>query len=359
MKTITALNYDASSTRWLHIKQENKLFKNKLEFLFFSFFFFFFFFNRIHTAYKLLIKVSENLTKKNVTFFPISQMGILRTKQTLSFLILLNFSSLVFTTDNTNVVYKGCSEQKLGQQSSVNLQTLLSSLVAASGQKTFAATTTGDGQNAVTGVYQCRGDLSASDCYLCISKIPSKISKLCGDVAAARIQLNGCYLRYEVVGFRQVPQTQLLYKVCGSKKVNDGVGFEAKRDSAFGMVENGVKSGNLFYTGSYSSLYVLGQCESSLGNDDCGNCVKSAEEQAKLECGDSISAQIYLFSCFISYSFYPNGVSTTSSSSGSGGNPHTERTVALAVGGVAAFGFLIVCLMFLKSVLKKRNHGKY
>lgn len=286
-------------------------------------------------------------------------MGILRTKQTLSFLILLNFSSLVFTTDNTNVVYKGCSEQKLGQQSSENLQTLLSSLVAASGQKTFAATTTGDGQNAVTGVYQCRGDLSASDCYLCISKIPSKISKLCGDVAAARIQLNGCYLRYEVVGFRQVPQTQLLYKVCGSKKVNDGVGFEAKRDSAFGMVENGVKSGNLFYTGSYSSLYVLGQCESSLGNDDCGNCVKSAEEQAKLECGDSISAQIYLFSCFISYSFYPNGVSTTSSSSGSGGNPHTERTVALAVGGVAAFGFLIVCLMFLKSVLKKRNHGKY
>ncbi|KAK2363887.1 F-box/FBD/LRR-repeat protein [Trifolium repens] len=40
------------------------------------------------------------------------------------------------------------------------------------------------------------------------------------------------------------------------------------------------------------------------------------------------------------------------------GNPHTERTVALAVGGVAALGFFIVCLMFLKSVLKKKG-GKY
>ncbi|CAI8614392.1 unnamed protein product [Vicia faba] len=285
-------------------------------------------------------------------------MGILTPKQTLSFLILLNLlnlSSLVFTADNTNVVYKGCSQQKLQQQSSQNLQSLLSSLVSASGQKTFAATTTGD----VTGAYQCRGDLSTSDCYLCVSKIPSKISKLCGNVAAVRIQLSGCYLRYEVVGFKQVPMTQFLYKVCGSRKVDDGVGFEAKRDSAFGMVESGVKSGgSLFYTGSYMSLYVLGQCEGSLGNNDCSDCVKSAQEQAKLECGDSTSAQIYLYSCFISYSFYPNGVSGSPSSSGSGGNPHTERTVALAVGGVAGFGFLIVCLMFLKSVLKKRGIKK-
>ncbi|XP_027188047.1 plasmodesmata-located protein 1-like isoform X2 [Cicer arietinum] len=290
-------------------------------------------------------------------------MGILTRKETLSFLILFKLFVLIFGSDNTNVVYKGCSEQKLGQQSSQNLQSLLSSLVSASGQKTFAATTTGDGQNAITGVYQCRGDLSTSDCYLCVSKIPNKLNKLCGgDVAAARIQLSGCYLRYEVAGFKQEPQTQLLYKVCGSKKVKDGgVGFEEKRDSAFGMVENGVKSGgSLFYTGNYMSLYVLGQCEGNLGNDDCGDCVKSAQEQAKLVCGDSISAQIYLFSCFVSYSFYPNGAPSmsSSSSSSSGGNPHAERTVALAVGGVAAIGFLIVCLMFLKSVFKKRS-GKY
>ncbi|CAL5193849.1 unnamed protein product [Lathyrus oleraceus] len=222
-------------------------------------------------------------------------MDILTTKQTLSFLILLNLLTLIFTADNTNVVYKGCSQQKIHQQSSQNLQSLISSLVPASAQKMFAATTTGD----VTGAYQYqhRGNLSTSDCYLCVSKITSKISNLCGKVTVVRIQLSGCYLRYEVVGFKQVPMNQFLYKVCGLRKVDDGVGFEAKMDFAFGMGENDSKNGRIsFYTRSYMSLYVLGHCECSLGINDCSDCVKSAEEQVKLECGDSISAQINLFS---------------------------------------------------------------
>ncbi|RDX71072.1 Cysteine-rich repeat secretory protein 3, partial [Mucuna pruriens] len=257
--------------------------------------------------------------------------------------------------DNTNLIYKGCADQKLQDPSS--LKPLLASLVAESGQKGFAATT----QNALTGAYQCRGDLSNSDCYSCVSQIPGMLERLCGDVAAARVQLSGCYLRYEVVGFKQVPATQLLYKVCGSRKVVDGGGFEARRDSAFGMVENGVQSGGgLFYTGSYQSLYVLGQCEGDLGNADCGACVQSAAEQAKVQCGDSISAQVYLQNCYISYSFYPNGVPTSDSSSPGGeGHEHAEKTVALAVGGVAALGFLIVCMLFLKSVLKKRSGKRW
>ncbi|KAK7245322.1 hypothetical protein RIF29_40162 [Crotalaria pallida] len=264
----------------------------------------------------------------------------------------------------TNLIYKGCAEQKVPDPSGIysqNLKSLLSSLLSQSSQKSFAATTSGDGAGgtAIAGAYQCRGDLTNSDCYACVSKIPDMVGSLCGgDVAAARVQLSGCYLRYQVVGFKQVPQTQLLYKVCGSKKVRDGADFESKRDSAFGMVENGVKSSgnNLFYTGSFQSLYVLGQCEGDLENDDCGACVKSAEDLAKAQCGDSISAQVYLQGCFISYSFYPNGVPTVTSSSG--GHQHTNRTVALAVGGFAVLGFLIVCLLFLKSALKKKG-GKH
>ncbi|RDX90301.1 Cysteine-rich repeat secretory protein 56, partial [Mucuna pruriens] len=257
--------------------------------------------------------------------------------------------------DNTSLVYKGCADEKLQDPSGIyseNLQSLLDSLVSQSGKKAFSTTTSGEGQNVMMGLYQCRGDLSNADCYNCVSKIPDMLDKLCGKVVAARIHLIGCYLRYEVVGFKQVPETQLLYKVCGAKKESYDDGFEERRDSAFGMVESGVKNGgNLFYTGSYQSLYVLGQCEGDLAKDDCGDCVKSAEDQAKAECGDSVSAQIYLHKCFISYSFY----SKMSSSPGSLKQQDTQKTIALAVGGVAALGFLIVCLLFLKSVLKKRS----
>ncbi|KAK7345730.1 hypothetical protein VNO77_16340 [Canavalia gladiata] len=259
--------------------------------------------------------------------------------------------------DNTNLVYKGCANQNLHDPSQ-NLKTLLVSLVTQSEQKNFFTTTSGDDRNVMMGLYQCRGDLSNTACYNCVSKIPDMLDRLCGKVVAARIQLIGCFLRYEVVGFKQVPETQLLYKVCGSKQGSDDDddGFEERRDTAFGMVENGVKSGgNMFYSGTYQSLYVLGQCEGDLANDDCGDCVKSAEDQAKSECGDSVSAQIYLHKCFISYSYYPKGVSSLSSSPGSAGQQHAQRTIALAVGGFAALGFLVVCLLFLKSVFKKKD----
>lgn len=144
--------------------------------------------------------------------------------------------------------------------------------------------------------------------------------KLCGRAIAARIQLSGCYLRYEVVGFKQVSDTELLYKACGSRQASAN-GFEQKRDTAFGMVESGIKSdgaeaGGLFYTGSYESVYVLGQCEGDLSGDSCVDCVKGAVDRAKTECGDSISAQVYLQKCYISYSYYPDGVPSMSSASG-------------------------------------------
>lgn len=225
--------------------------------------------------------------------------------------IIVFFPLLTTSADYTNLVYKGCANQKFEDPSGIfseNLKSLFESLVPQSSQKTFSNATSGNGQNAITGWYQCRGDLTNTQCYDCVSKIPNMANKLCGKTIAARVQLAGCYLRYELAGFKQVSDTELLYKTCGSIKAS-GSGFEEKRNSAFDMMEDGVKSGSsLFYTGSYQSVYVLGQCEGDLGTDDCGDCVKSAVQSVTSECGDSISGQIYLHKCFISYSYYPNGV---------------------------------------------------
>ncbi|PON44367.1 Gnk2-like domain containing protein [Parasponia andersonii] len=293
-------------------------------------------------------------------------MGFLTDQPSLVLLSLFFFGLFPLATtgaDYTKLVYKGCADQKFQDPSgfySQNLKSLYNSLVSQSGQKPFSTTTSGDGQNAITGWYQCRGDLTTAQCYDCVSKIPDMAAKLCDRAVAARVQLLGCYLRYEISGFKQVSDTELLYKMCGSIRA-EGTGFEARRDTAFGMVEDGVKSGSsLFYTGTYQSVYVLGQCEGDLEPSDCGDCVKNAVQKATSECGDSISGQIYLQKCYLSYSYYPNGVPGISSSTtdkGTGQN-HTQRTVAIAVGGIAALGFLIVCLLFVRSVMKKRG-GKH
>ncbi|XWS31369.1 hypothetical protein CRYUN_Cryun23aG0070300 [Craigia yunnanensis] len=245
--------------------------------------------------------------------------------------ICLGFFPFVATAaDYTTLVFKGCADQKFQDPSGVylqNLKSLMSTLVSQSSQKTFSNTTYGQDPNAITGLYQCRGDLTTSQCYSCVSKIPKISDKLCGQAVAARVQLSGCYLRYQIVGFKEVPETEFLYKVCGTSQAS-GTDFESRRDTAFNMTEDGVKSGSsLFYTGDYQSVYVLGQCEGDLATSDCGDCVNSAFETAKDDCGDSISGQVYLHKCYISYSYYPRRVPTISSPSGKAGEKGVEKEI--------------------------------
>ncbi|KAL7172651.1 hypothetical protein ACSBR2_032182 [Camellia fascicularis] len=275
----------------------------------------------------------------------------------LSLLLTITPSS---SSDLTTLVYKGCADQKFQDPSGIysqTLKTLFDTLKSQSSTAKFYKTTAGDSQSAILGLFQCRGDLSNSDCNNCVSKLPEMSQKLCGNTIAARIQLTGCYLRYEVSGFKQVSGTELLYKVCGSTQAS-GTGFGDRLDTALGEIEKGVEGGssNGFYTGSYESVFVLGQCEGDLGNGDCVDCVKSAVGRVRSECGNSISGQVYLQKCYVSYTYYPNGV-PTQSLSGTGQNPqNTQRTVAIVVGGVAGFGLGIACLLFLKSAFKKREN---
>ncbi|KAF8392136.1 hypothetical protein HHK36_022478 [Tetracentron sinense] len=260
--------------------------------------------------------------------------------------------SVKTASDYTTLVYKGCANQTFTDPTGVYSQTLsalFTSLISQSSKYKFFKTTSNGGQTTISGLFQCRGDLSNVDCYNCVSRIPEMSNSLCGNTIAARIQLLGCYILYENSGFPQISGLELLYKTCSSSQAV-GSGFEERRDSAFSAVESGVVSSNGFYTTSYESMYVLAQCEGDLGTSDCGECVKTAVQRAQVECGSSISGQAYLDRCYVTYSYYPNGVSKKSFS---GTGQSTEKTIAIVMGGAAAVGFGVVCLMFLRSMMKK------
>ncbi|RVW20961.1 Cysteine-rich repeat secretory protein 3 [Vitis vinifera] len=201
-------------------------------------------------------------------------------------------------TDYTALVYKGCAEQALSDPNAGQaLSALFGSLVSQSTKAKFFKTTSGTGQTSITGLFQ--------------------------------IQLYGCYILYEVAGFAQISGMKMLYKTCSATNVA-GSGFEERRDTAFHPWKVA--------------------CE----------CVKSAVQRAQVECGSSISGQIYLHKCFISYSYYPNGVprrssSDSSSSSSSGTRQTTGKTVAIIVGGAAALGFVVICMLFARNLMKKHE----
>ncbi|KAL9240272.1 hypothetical protein vseg_014512 [Gypsophila vaccaria] len=276
----------------------------------------------------------------------------------LIFFLCITISKSSSPPDYTTLVYKGCAKQALSDPTGAfaqSLSTLTQTLIQQSSRSKFYKTTAGGPQSTISGLFQCRGDLSSGDCYSCVSKLPQISDTLCGKVVASRIQLIGCYMLYEVSGFTQISGLQMLFKVCSPTNVA-GPGFEMRRDTALQVMQNGLVNG--FYSTTYQGVYVLGQCQGDLGSSDCGQCVKSAVEKAQVECGSSLSGQVYLHKCFISYGYYPNGVPTKSfgySSSGysSGSGQNTGKTVAIIVGGTAGVGFLVIMALFVRGLKKK------
>ncbi|GFP85396.1 cysteine-rich repeat secretory protein 3 [Phtheirospermum japonicum] len=276
-------------------------------------------------------------------------------------LTLVTFLTRTSSSDYTTLVFKGCADKNFQDFNALHRQTikhLLDTLITQSSAAKFYNTTSDGGAAAVDGLFQCRGDLSNGDCETCVAKASSMASKLCKQAIAARIQLNGCYIGYQISGFRQAGRTDLLYRICGSDRAS-GSGFGDRLDVALGGIVKGLESGNNvgFYAGGYQSVYVLGQCEGDLSGGDCVDCVKNAIDRAKSECGSSISAQLYFQECYISYTYYPNGVKSNQKSlSSSGTGKSTQKTVAIVMGGLVGLGLVMSCLLYTKSAFKKKTH---
>ncbi|KAJ9565001.1 hypothetical protein OSB04_000967 [Centaurea solstitialis] len=287
------------------------------------------------------------------------------------FILLFIFISSSFAA-LTDFIYKGCANQKFQDPiQSQNLKSLYTTLISQSSTSNFYKTATGG----ITGLYQCRGDLSAANCHACVEKTPQTVERVCsgGDAIAARVQLDGCYLRYEVAGFPAASSTDLLFKQCGSNRAS-GSGFDERLEAALSQIEKGVGGdGKGYYAGEYQSVYVMGQCEGDLGNGECVNCVKTAAEKGRSECGSSISGHVFLQQCYISYTYYPNGVpgsgtgggggggggiatgATETGGSGGGRRHDTQKLVAIVIGGLAGLFLGIAFLMVLRSAFKKKK----
>ncbi|KAL6212950.1 hypothetical protein ACLB2K_018165 [Fragaria x ananassa] len=239
---------------------------------------------------------------------------------------------------HTSLVFNACSKNMFPNNVyPENLKPLMDSLVSNSALMTFFATTaaSSDGTNGIN-------DLSPAECNTCVSKIPPLL---------ARVQLRGCYLRYEIADAKPFEATEFIFKRCDVYQAKAGA-LGKKRDTAFGILENNVKNSTSngvctsgFYTGSYDTVGVSGQCEGSLVNQDCLACLQSASQKAKTECGDSISGQIYLNKCYISYN--------TSSNGNANGVPYSRKVGAgfgreMRLKEVAIiFGILVVWATFV------------
>ncbi|KAF9670163.1 hypothetical protein SADUNF_Sadunf13G0040000 [Salix dunnii] len=257
--------------------------------------------------------------------------------------------SVTCSSDFTTLVYKKCSNRTYTGASteshSQTLSSLFQELLPRSSTSKFNKTTAGDENIGISAFFQCRNDLSNDECYHCVNTIPKVSNSLCKQALAARVHLDGCYLKYETDGPVEEPSThELLHKTCSERMV-EGDGFEEAKHAAFAAMESGVVSEGGFYETNYENLHAMAQCQGDLRGCDCGECVSAAIQVAEEKCGHSVSSQVYLDECFMSYTYYPDHGRQDDSypEKESEFEKNTGRTVAIVLGGAAVLvlGFIL------------------
>ncbi|XP_039144298.1 plasmodesmata-located protein 6-like isoform X3 [Dioscorea cayenensis subsp. rotundata] len=278
--------------------------------------------------------------------------------------------------DPTAFVYAGCSQLKYtpGSPYEFNVDSILSSISTSSPLTSFSNFTASNASpsSPAYGLYQCRGDLSLSDCQSCIHSSLSQLSALCPSAVGAALQLQGCYFRYGNESFLGVLDTTLVYKKCGQALSINGVydpNMLSMREAALSQLQQGGGGGGFpvsssYRTGGAVNFQAISQCVGDINAKECGDCVSAAIVQLKSSCSFAVSGDVYLGKCYAR--FWSSGDYGRMSNGGGGGgiggggggggaNDDASKNWAIVIGIVAG---VILIIVFLSFIRKSASGGK-
>uniref|UniRef100_A0A453RA14 Gnk2-homologous domain-containing protein n=1 Tax=Aegilops tauschii subsp. strangulata TaxID=200361 RepID=A0A453RA14_AEGTS len=203
--------------------------------------------------------------------------------------------------DYTAFVYAGCSQARYdaGTQYAADVDAVLSTLTDTAASTPYANYTPPSGAaTGLVGLYQCRSDLPAAVCGVCVKASASKLSSLCNSAAGGAVQLRACFVRYGNDSFLGKPDNTVLFKKCGGESGDAGVA--ALRDAALGALQaaSSPAADGSYRAGAAGYVQAMSQCVGDLGAKACTDCVSVAASQLKAGCGDASAGEVYLGKCY-------------------------------------------------------------
>ncbi|KAH7373761.1 hypothetical protein KP509_17G073600 [Ceratopteris richardii] len=218
--------------------------------------------------------------------------------------------------------YIGClrNTTSLSITFSQNLRTALSNFtVLSSGGTRYAINIVGSpGQDRVYAVFQWRGDLSREFCQECVKNATTRLpQKNCPLSIEARMQLDGCFLRYGNSSFFDL-DTNFVQGYCYAK-TSDPLALTAISNLMQNVTSLAPKRGG-FASAILNQEYALAQCLGYLNESECSTCL--ANTPYRTVCDSTLGEQVHLGSCFYRYEPYlffqtEGSPSPTSSNQGS------------------------------------------
>lgn len=202
----------------------------------------------------------------------------------------------------------------------------------------------------VYGLFQCRGDLSNSDCHDCVVHAVSQLGSLCVGTSGGALQLEGCFVKYDNISFLGVADKAVVAKKCGPPVGGYDSDSLTRRDAVMAYLAGG---GQYFRVGGSGRVQGMSQCTQDLSMGACQDCLSEAIGRLKSDCGGSAWGDMFLAKCYVRYSEHGYN-----SRSGDNNNDDTEKTLAIIIGLIAGVAVIIVLLSALSKLCDKKGGGK-
>ncbi|KAL3631412.1 hypothetical protein CASFOL_024396 [Castilleja foliolosa] len=237
-------------------------------------------------------------------------LGKLNMNTTLSFtfivIVLLIVANPACSSNSLeSFIYVGCTQLKYNPSTPFesNLNSILASLVnsaAISNFNNFKISLPGSSQGDVLyGLFQCRGDLSNSDCHDCVANAVSRLGTYCVGTSGGALQLEGCFVKYDNTSFLGGQDKAVVSSKCGPSGYADQ--SLNRRDAVLAYLSAG-GGGQYFRVGGSGNVQGMAQCVQDLSMSECQDCLSEAIQRLKSsQCGGSWG-DMFLAKCYARYS---------------------------------------------------------
>ncbi|XP_044492587.1 plasmodesmata-located protein 6-like [Mangifera indica] len=270
-------------------------------------------------------------------------------------ILCLTFSLLPTSSSSAvdTLVFGGCSQLKYAQgspyENSVN--SMLTSLVNSATFTTYNNFTipSSTSQDALYGLFQCRGDLNNADCGRCVANAVSQLGNMCANSCGGALQLDGCFVKYDNTTFLGVEDKTVLVNKCGPSIAYDSDAL-TRRDALLGFLAASDGSYKPYRVAGSGDVAGVAQCVGDLSASQCQDCLSDAIGRLKTDCGASKWGNMYLAKCYALYSKGGDQSNGGDDNNHDNNDDESEKTLAILIGAFAGVALLIVLLFFLIEV---------
>ncbi|KAK7314055.1 hypothetical protein VNO77_39263 [Canavalia gladiata] len=268
----------------------------------------------------------------------------------LAFFLLLSFKPLITKAQTPIYVGSNCqntTERPLSSAYQTNLNSILSwiSYDAATGKgynhKSIGSNINGD--DAVYGLYDCRGDVVGYLCQFCVSTAIREAPQRCPNRVSAMVWYDFCIIRYSNENFFGKVLTYPTWNAVGNKIISNLTEIQKGEDFMRSLIRKAtVETNQLFYMDGFNlsstqRRYGLVQCSRDLTNDGCRQCLEAMLAQVRKCCEQKLGWSIWSGSCLIKYDEYTVSFLNNQASSVFGTGIELEKKLLFLDGSITGF----------------------